>query len=140
MYYLLKTKPEQSTVDMNSYRRDEINRFCRDFFQGNNKKLHAIVADYNHMLMQIDIQSLRFTQHTFAETFQRICKLLFMARSAANGYVIAMLGFATRVHDYHRDFSWYTIDVLIDSMTNVLEETDFNPKHLTKYPTFCILL
>ena len=28
---------------------------------------------------------------------------------------------------------WYTINVLIDSMTNVQGETDFNPKQLTKH-------
>ena len=131
---------EQSTAVMNNHRRDKITRFCRDFFQGNNKKLHIVVADYNHMLMQIDIQSLHFTQDTFAETFQRICKLLFISRSATNGYVIAMLGFAFRVHEYHRACSWYTVDVLIDSTVNVLAGTDFNPKQLTKSPNFCILL
>ena len=125
---------------MNSHRRDKINCFCCDFFQGNNCQLHVIVADYNHVFTQIDIQCLRFTQDTFAATFQKICKLLFIARSEANGYVIAMLGFAVRVHEYHHDCSWYTIDALIDSMTNALEETDFNPKQLTKSPNFCILL
>ena len=30
-----------------------------------------------------------------------------------------------RVHKFHRDCSWYTFDVLIDSMTNVLGETGF---------------
>ena len=125
---------------MISHHRDKISRFCHDFFRGNNQWLCVIVADCKHMFMQIDIRSLRFTQDTFAATFQRICKLLFNVRPATNGYGIALLGFAVRVHEYHRDCSWYTFDTLIDSMTNVLEETDFNRKELTKSPNFCILL
>ena len=136
----LKKRYQTKAVIMTRHRRDQISRFCRDFFQGNNQWLCVVVAESKHMFTQIDIQSLRFTQDTFAATFQRICKLLFMARPATSGYVIAMLGFAVRVHEYHRDCSWYTFDTLIDSMANVLEETDFNPKQLTKSPNFCILL
>ena len=111
------------------------------FFQGNNKKLHAVVADYKHMLTKIDIKCLDFTKDTFESTFQKICKLLFIEKSVTDAYVIALLGFAVEVNEYHRHCIWYNIDVLINSMTNVLEETDFSPKLLLTTPdNFCILL
>ena len=121
-------------------RRKEIEHFCIDFFQGNNKKLYTVVEDCKHMLTQIDIRCLTFTKYTFEKSFQRICKLLFIQRPATNAYIIAMLGFAVEVNEYLYDCLWYNIDILINSMTNVLEETDFNPKLLTKPSNFCILL
>ena len=70
-----------------------------------------------------------------------ICKLLFIEKSATDAYVIALLGFAVEVNEYHRHCIWYNIDVLINSMTNVLEATDFSPKLLLTTPdNFCILL
>ena len=128
---------------MTKRRWDELEWFCRDFFKGSHHQWHTIIDVYHQSFAQIDIQCLNFTEDTFDETFQRVCKTLFnLCRSSSNGYVIAMLGFAVRINEYHRlrKSSWYKLDILINSMTSVLEEeTDFNPKQFTT-TTFCILL
>ena len=92
------------------------------------------------MLTQLDIRCLNFTKYTFEKSFQKICKQLFIERPATNAYIIAMLGFAVEVNEYLYSCVWYNIDMLIHSITNVPEETDFNPKLLTKPSNFCILL
>ena len=118
--------------------RNDIEQFCCDFLRGNNRQLRDIVDNYRPML---DIQQMRFTEDTFDDSFQRICEVLFKHRPVKNGYVIAMLGLAIEINDYHHPSSWYTTDILINSMTSVLEEIDFNPQQQQLPKTnYCILL
>ena len=121
--------------------RTDIDQFCWDFLQGNNTQLHEIVIDYKPALSRIDIRCLDFTQDTFDETFQRICKTFFTAaRPVKKGYVIALLGFAVEIDVYHHTCSWYNIDILVRSLINALKEIDFHPDDLLLKPAYCILL
>ena len=51
----------------------------------------------------------------------------------SNGYIIAILGFTETVHKHHCTSSWYTRDILTNSLVNVLEGVGFPPSH-------CIIL
>ena len=120
-------------------RRKEIEKFCRDFLRGNgHQQLYELIGNYEFAFSQIDIQ--QFTRYTLDCSFRRICSKVFTRRPVSNGYIIAVLGFSAAIHAHYSTFSWYTIDILMCSLVNVLEETDFNPKELTGYPNFCILL
>ena len=120
--------------------RNEIKAFCRDFLQGNDSTLHEILTPYRHMFIQIDIQ---FTEDTFTESFQRICYEAFPLKSPQQGYVVALLGFAENIHKYHiHNCPWYSIDIMLDTLLDVLEEFGFDPRQLQKtIPSrLCILL
>ena len=81
--------------------REEIEKFCRDFLNGNNKHLHNVIDNYRHLLAQINIQQMNLTQETFARSFKSICRELFNVRPTHNGYVIPVLGFALMSITFH---------------------------------------
>ena len=121
--------------------RNEIEHFCRDFFKGNNIQLYKVIDNYKHLLADINIQQMNLTQDTFSNSFKSICKELFRERSSANEYIIALLGFALKLNEYHCSYSfWYHDDILIDSLSDVLEEINFQPKELIDKQTYCIIL
>ena len=122
--------------------REEIMEFCRNFINGNNKHLHGVIDNYRYLFSQIDIKQLNLTRETFDITFKNICKILFNTRSAGSSYIIALLGFALTLNEYYLSYYcyWYDVDMLIDSLTDVLEDINFQPKELIDEPTCCIIL
>ena len=121
----------------------EIEQFCRDFLQGNSHhQLHEIVSIYRPRLM-LDIHQMRFTENTFEDSFHRICTEIFIHRPVDNGYIIAILCFAVDINDQYHTSSWYNIDMLINSLINVLTEIGYDPRRLiptTTTTSSCILL
>ena len=66
---------------------------------------------------------------------------LFDTRPAADkSYIISLLAFALALHKYHLLFSWYHIEILMDSLTGVLTGVDFQPKELTNEHAYCVIL
>ena len=126
----------------NQQRRQEIEQFCRDLFQGGNIHLHNLIDNYRHLLEQIDIRQLDITQETFDRSFKNISKKLFNTRSTDKSYITALLGFALTLNEYHLSYycSWYHIDMLIDSLVDVLEDINFQPNELIVAPSNCIIL
>ena len=121
--------------------RDEIETFCRNFLYGNNDQLNELIYNYRFILAQLDIQQIQFTQDTFDSSFKRICSEVFIHRPINNGYIIAILGFAKAINEYHYTSSWFRIDILIHSLISVLEGIDFHPDQLLLAPSAsCILL
>ena len=123
--------------------REEIMEFCRNFINGDNKHLHDIIDNYRHLFSQIDIQHLNLRQETFDHSFKNICKRLFNIRPADMSYIIALLGFALTLNEYyHLSYYcyWYHVDMLIDSLADVLEDVNFQPKELIDESTCCIIL
>ena len=82
---------------------------------------------------------MQLTQDTFDRSFKTICSEVFTHRPVSNGHVIAVLGFAETIHNCHSSSSWYNIDVLTNSLVNVLTDVDFYPDQLTP-PSYCIIL
>ena len=123
-------------------RRQEIEQFCRDFLKGGNMHLHKLIDNYRHLLAQIDIRQMDITKETFDRSFKNICKMLFSTRSTDKSYIIALLGFALTLNEYHLSYycSWYHIDMLIDSLTDVLEYINFQPQDFISTRTDCIIL
>ena len=109
------------------------------FLKGDNHQLHERFNNYRYMLARIDIQQMQLTQETFDSSFRSICSVVFIRTPVSNGYIIAVLGFSEVVHKYHSSFSWYSIDILVHSLVNVLEVIDFHPEQLTP-SSHCIIL
>ena len=117
-------------------RQDEIERFCHNFLRGH-RQLHELIGNYERVFSHIDIQ--QFTQNTLDSSFRSVCSEVFPHRPVHNGYIIAALGFSQAIHKYHQDSSsWYTIDILMYSLVNVLEDINFHPNQLT--PSHCNIL
>ena len=122
--------------------RKEIEQFCYDFIKGGNVYLHNLVDNYRHLFAQIDIRRLNITQEMFDRSFKNICRKLFDTRPTDKSYIIALLGFALTLHEYHLLYhcSWYNVDMLINSLADVLEDINFQPKELTDEPAYCMIL
>ena len=131
------------TMNNQQQRRQEIDQFCRDFLKGGNIHLHNVIDNYRHLFAQIDIRQMDISQETFDHSFKNICKRLFNTRPTDKGYIIALLGFALTLNEYHRSYhcSWYHADMLINSLVDVLEDINFQPSELLDTPsTNCIIL
>jgi len=122
--------------------RQEIEQFCRDFVKGYHIHLHKLIDNYRHLLAQIDIRQMDITQEAFDRSFKSICRKLFNTRSTDKSYIIALLGFALTLNEYHLSYrcTWYHVDMLIDSLTDVLQDINFQPKELIDEPTNCMIL
>ena len=109
--------------------RKEIEQFCHDFVKGGNIHLHNLIDNYRHLLTQIDIRQMNITQEMFDRSFKNICRKLFNTRPADKSYIIALLGFALTLHEYHQSYHcfWYHVDMLINSLADVLEDINFQP-------------
>ena len=83
-----------------THRRDEIEKFCRNFLHSGHQQLHELVGNYECKFTQIDIQQL-FTKDTLDDSFQSISNDVFTLRPASNGYIMAILGFTEEVHKHH---------------------------------------
>ena len=64
-----------------THRRDEKEKFCRNFLHGNSgfQQLHERIGNYEREFSQIDIQQL--TKDTFDGSFQSICNAVMDALS-----------------------------------------------------------
>ena len=123
--------------------RKEIEQFCHDFVKGGNIHLHNLIDNYRHLLTQIDIRHMNITQEAFDRSFKHICRKLFNTRPADKSYIIALFGFALTLNEYHLSYycSWYHVDMLIHSLTDVLQDVNFQPNELIDIPTNnCIIL
>ena len=123
-------------------RRQEIEQFCYDFVKGGNIYLHNLIDKYRHLFAQIDIRQMNITQEMFDRSFKNISKRLFNTRPTDKSYIIALLGFALTLHEYHQSYhcSWYHVDMLINSLADVLEDINFQPKELSEESTNCQIL
>ena len=99
--------------------RDEVEQFCQEFLMGNNKHLHNVINNYRHLLAQIDIKQLQLTKDTLDRSFQTICREVFTHR-VGSGYIIAVLAFSEAIHNCHYASQWYNINILMNSLVNVL--------------------
>ena len=126
----------------NLQHRKEIEQFCYDFIRGGNIHLHDLIDKYRHLFSQIDIRQMNITQEMFDRSFKNICRKLFNTRPTDKIYIIALLGFTLTLHEYHLSYhcSWYHVDMLINSLVDVLEDINFQPKDLTGESTYCIIL
>ena len=116
------------------HQRDEIAKFC------NNHQLHKAISDYKHILAQIDIQQIQFTNDTVNGSFRSIGNEVFTHRPVSNGYIIAILGFTKAIHTHHCSSSWYTIDILANSLVNVLEGSSFHPEQIGSFSLYYIVI
>ena len=126
----------------NPQHRIEIKQFCHDFIKGGNMHLHNLIDNYRHLFSQIDIRQMNITQEMFDRSFKNICRQLFNTRPTDKSYIIALLGFALTLHEYHLSYhcSWYHVDMLINTLTDVLEDINFQPKELIGTPINCMIL
>ena len=126
----------------NQQYRKEIEQFCHDFVKGGNIYLHNLIDNYRHLFSQIDIRRLNITHEMFDRSFKNICRQLFNTRPADKSYIIALLGFALTLHEYHLLYhcSWYHVDMLINSLADVLENINFQAKEFTDESAYCIIL
>ena len=85
--------------------------------------------------LQIDIE---FIKDTFDTSFHFICNEVCNRKPVKKGHVIAVLGIAETIHHHHPSFSCYSVDILIKTLANVLEDIDFYPNHLN--PSYCVIL
>ena len=129
--------------------RKEIEHFCLQLFNDvadddNINHLRCVINNYKHLVKVNDIQQLHLTRETFDISFQDVCKKVFSMRPADKNYIFTVLTYAVCIHEFHIQFSsWYTHEMLVQSLTIVLEEISFNPNEFcisNKTTNSCIIL
>ena len=120
-------------------RRGDIETFCLEFLQGDHKHLHHIINTYHEDLARIDIDEMHLNKTNFNSSFEMVCDILLWKSKHNNGHIIAILGYALLLHEHHIRCHSYSINILTQSLTNVLDNMNFKPDQLAG-SYFCILL
>ena len=122
--------------------RTAVDYFCRKFFSGHYRHLQRIVGEYEDMFSSIDVQPLS-VNGDFDSAFQSICRRVFTLKqpniNCSDAYVIAVLGFALYTDKQLKDYSWYTQEAMICSLTNALLGVNFKPYRLVGTTHTCTL-
>ena len=99
--------------------------------------IHRISREYkDHYLTQI--KQLNFAPETFCSGIENISEILFSMRKPTRPYIIALFIFSIELDTFYKHhYSWYTTDILIDTLVPILLKVEFNPSY--KYNRCCIL-
>ena len=91
-----------------------MNSFCRD----------SILRE-PEVLFNFDTSTI--TRDNLDECIQKVSRELFSQRPATEPYVRALMMFGSYLHWKLREESWYNVDLILQSMTTVLENEGFEP-------------
>ena len=69
-------------------------------------------------------------------SFRNISRYVLWKKPVSYGHVIAVLGFADKIHREYEHTSWYKIDMLLHPLTDVLSEIDFDVDVFRKLFTY----
>ena len=83
------------------------------------------------------IKQLNFTPETFCSGIEDISESLFCVRKPTMPYVISLLIFSIELDIFYKHHSWYTTDMLTQTLVPILLKTTFNPYY--KQNRCCIL-
>ena len=83
------------------------------------------------------IKQLNFTLETFSSGIEAISESLFCMRKPTMPYVISLLIFSIELDIFYKHHSWYTTDMLTQTLVSILLKTTFNPSY--KQNRCCIL-
>ena len=102
--------------------RKRIKEFCLDFLAGCCS--HMLPVRYRDELLLIDIE---LTKENIEPTLKRIFKNV-LYDAVGLGRVVNVLGFAEVLHQH---YFWYCVNILVEILSDVLEEFCIHPDSLT---------
>ena len=103
--------------------RFELEEFCMNFLCGRESYLMGIVEDYIREFSEIKLE---FTSETLDPSFRFICRYVFAHKPVNSGCIIAVLGFADKIHREYSHISWYQINMLVLPLVDVFEEINLD--------------
>lgn len=83
------------------------------------------------------IKQLNFTLETFCSGVKDISESLFCTRKATTPYIISLFIFSIELDMFYKYYSWYTTDILINTLVDILLKVEFNPSY--KHNKCCIV-
>ena len=85
------------------------------------------------------IKQLNFTPETFCGGIEDISESLFCMCKPTRPYIISLFMFSIELDMFYKchHYSWYTTDILIDTLVPILLKIEFNPSY--KHNRCCIL-
>ena len=98
-----------------------------------------IIGKYRETYASIDLLDLSVV--TLSSAFALVCRHTFRQRPVNSGRIVAVLGFADKIHREHSSCDWYTIRMLVDPLVE-----EFRLGLIWKYfdflssPSYCCVL
>ena len=117
--------------------------FCRKFLLRHidYEHLYAIIDSYRDRYESIDTVGMFTGKDNFCENFPAVCRTLLRLKGDGRCYVIAILGFALHVHTSCQDADWYELDLMVETLENILTCISFDPAgYYCKPRYYCIIL
>ena len=118
--------------------------FCRGFLLRyiDYEHLYDIIDNYRGRYESIDTVAMFTDRDSFCENFPAICRTLVRLKGDGSSYVIAILGFALHVHTTCQDSNWYELDLMVETLIDILSCISFNPAdyYYCKPSNYCIIL
>ena len=118
--------------------------FCRKFLLRHIDcgHLYAIIDIYRDRYESIDTVGMFTGKDSFCENFSAVCRTLLRLKGDGRSYVIAILGFALHVHTSCQTSDWYELDLMVESLKDILTCISFDPTgyYYCKPRYYCIIL
>ena len=84
-------------------RNQSVEEFCINVINGENKQLCRIIYAFDFSFTLLDDKQLFSSPYHLENSLKRICAELFKQRPAKDGYIIAILGYAMKLHEYLKE-------------------------------------
>ena len=142
--------PNYSFVDVYEYemeidKKRGIEDFCIQFFKDwETQRDASMTTNTSNFLVSICQQVIKeqkgfeeimktlpttLTLKNFNDKFQAMCNVLFKNGTGVRDvYVVSLLAFSTGLHREMEGYEWYNWKLLFTSLTDALEEANFNPR------------
>ena len=112
--------------------REEIKQFCVELLNKVNPQLNNFIDSFISQI-KINIQEYNIeTALSFKIMVTQVGRNIFETRPTTNTYIIPFLALAVKLNDYFTEptFPWYSTDILVTTLTDILENINFQPSSL----------
>ncbi len=113
--------------------RQQLVQFCEKVLNGEDESVERIKSSYT----SIDIESLCLDMENLEEILNNLSQNLFKNRRTNTPYVYAFLLFCIHVNEYLSSENWYSKDILVGVVADILYNINFRPVILVER-TCCI--
>ena len=102
--------------------------YVTNILDGNDEDIQDLSIKYENYYLS-SMETLNFTQETFGTGIEVISNELFSLRKVTEPYVVSLLIFSIELDKFYKLHSWYTRDMLIRIIVNILYKREFKPNN-----------
>ena len=102
--------------------------YVTNILDGNDEDIQDLSIKYENYYLS-SMETLNFTQETFGTGIEVISNELFSLHKVTEPYVVSLLIFSIELDKFYKLHSWYTRDMLIRIIVNILYKREFKPNN-----------